>query len=192
MSRFDELDAYFDALKQVARPEVQKQKTLVNVLKAKKKIHKIHRPLAGGIAIFSVIIAIFLLITTENGQEDLTATSIEVEVGEVWVANSVSSTSFKAYSTSTLKAAQIKDELFFQELESFLSQLTPLEAIPTYQEPSFDMTIKATDGDQLHVKLWENKGEIILYSLTDEKYYTSEDKSAMNIYRMLNNITLPK
>ena len=191
MSRFDELDSYFDALKQVKRPEEQKQKTLVNVLQAKKKPHKIHRPLAGGFAILSAIIAIFLLITTENGQEDLTATSLEVEVGEVWVANSVSSTSFKAYSTSTLKAAQIKDELFFQELESFLSQLTPLEAIPTYQEPSFDMTIKATDGDQLHVKLWENEGEIIFYNLIEDKYYASTHQSAMNVYRTLHNIPFP-
>ena len=53
------------------------------------------------------------------------------------------------------------------------------------------MTIKPADGGLHHMKLWENEGVIILYSITEEKYYTSNHQSAMNIYRMLSNISFP-
>ena len=191
MSPFYELDSYFDKLKHIERSENQKQKTLNNILYSKKKEHKRAGFLAGSVTMLFAIIAVFLLVTALEGKEEPTTTSIPIEVNEVSVAKSVSATSFKAYSSSPLNTVQLDDHIFYKELETFLKQLTPLTATPTYQDHSFDMAIKQADGSQLQMKIWENNGEIILYDLTEKKYYMSTSKNATNVYRMLKNIPFP-
>ncbi len=192
MSRFDELDFYFDTLKQVERSEDKKQKTLENVLQSKKKEQKRKHSFAGIITILGALVAIIFLLTTLEDEEDVSATGIIIHVKEIWAAESISATSFKAYSTSPLKSIELADETFQQELERFMEQLTPLAVVPDYREPSYDLTIQQVEGSPLQVKIWEKDDEVFLYSFTEEKYYTSKHKSASNVYRMLNNIPFPK
>ncbi|MFS0688953.1 hypothetical protein AB1K89_06900 [Sporosarcina sp. 179-K 8C2 HS] len=188
----NEFDKYFDHLKKVGRSNEMKSKTLSNIiLQSENKKYNYQRRQRFKLAVISLmsaLIATLLLVTYIGGEEvNQTGAGVEIEVKEILLAKSKSDKTFQA--TSISNSIKIdSDSTFENEVKQLFKHLKLLSTPPTYNTPAFDMTVRQESGNPFKVKIWEYDGDIYIYNIEQDQYYTSTNGSASRVYRMLRNI----
>ena len=115
----------------------------------------------------------------------------DIKVKEILIAKSKSETSFQASSMSNMHTIKIDNDVdvtFKTEVEQLFKNLKSLSTPPTYNTPAYDMKVSQEVGNPLKIKIWESEGNIYLYNMTEDKFYTSFHRSAFNVYSMMKNI----
>lgn len=136
----------------------------------------------------SALLAIFLLVIYIGDTEVKQAgADVEIEVTEILIAKSASEKTFQANSISNSVIIN-NDSTFENEVKQLLKNLKPLSTPQTYDTPAFDMLVSQESNDSVKVKIWKYEGNIYLYNIDQNQYYTSTHASGLKVYRMISNI----